>query len=153
MCPASPLLGLPPPSTVHVTATPPTSFRNSPALAGALKGAGVASPPTPKDPLLPSVIAPFWTSVLLGVALGAANATASLLLVRAARGRSQQAFLTLLFGGMVARMARLLEIIAAVLVWAPVQESAFIGALAITVAAGVALEVFLLTRPVRAAGA
>ena len=99
------------------------------------------------------MIAPFWTSVLLGVALGAANAAASLLLVRAARGRSQQAFLTIVFGGMAARMAGLLAVIAAVLVYVPVDRPAFIGALAFAVATGLALEVFLLTRPARTAGA
>jgi hypothetical protein len=99
------------------------------------------------------VTAPFWTSVLLGVALGAANAAASMLLVRSARGRSQQAFLTIVFGGMVARMAALLALIAAVLAWAPVERPAFIAALAFAVAIGLAAEVFLLTRPARVAGA
>lgn len=89
--------------------------------------------------------------MLLGVALGAANAAASLLLVRAARGRSQQAFLVIVFGGMLARMTALLAAFAGVLAWAPVHRPAFVGALAVAVALGLGAEVLLLARAARPA--
>lgn len=95
----------------------------------------------------------FWTSALLGAALGAANAAASGLIIRAARGRSQRSFMTLLFGGMAARMAGLLAAIAIVVAFVPVELPAFVGALGATFALGLVAEVYLLTRPARVAGA
>ena len=91
-----------------------------------------------------------WTSVLLGVALGAANAAASLLLVRAARGRAQGPFLRIVFGGMLARMSALLAVYAAILAWAVVDRTAFTLALGATIAAGLAVEVLLVGRAPRA---
>lgn len=92
-----------------------------------------------------------WTSLLLGVALGTANAAASLLLVRAARGRTHQAFMTIVFGGMLARMTALLAVFAAVLAWMPVHRAAFVGGLAAALVVGLAVEVLLMTRALRAA--
>jgi hypothetical protein len=91
-----------------------------------------------------------WTSVLLGVALGTANAAASLLLVRAARGRSQAAFMKVVFGGMLARMTALLAAVAAILSWATVHRTAFLAALGATVVVGLAVEVLLVGRAPRA---
>ncbi|HLA63721.1 MAG TPA: hypothetical protein VK610_04795 [Rhodothermales bacterium] len=92
-----------------------------------------------------------WTSVLLGVALGAANASASLLLARAARGRSQQAFLVIVFGGMAFRMVALLAAFTAIVAWAPIHRLAFTGALIATVVLGLGLEVILMARTLRPA--
>jgi hypothetical protein len=91
-----------------------------------------------------------WTSVLLGVALGTANAAASLLLARAARGRSQAAFYRIVFGGMLARMSALLAAFAAILTWAPVHRTAFVAALGVTVVLGLGAEVLLIGRAPRA---
>ncbi len=87
-----------------------------------------------------------WTSLLLGVLLGAANAAASLLLVRVARGRPQTTFFVIVFGGMFARMTLLLTLFAAVLAWAPVHRGAFVGALGATLVVGLTAEVLLMLR-------
>jgi hypothetical protein len=92
-------------------------------------------------------------SILLGVALGAANAAAAVLLVRAARGRAQAAFMTIVFGGMVARMTALLAAVAAVIAWAPVDRNVFVVALGAAVAVGLLAEVLLVSRPGRIAHA
>ena len=90
--------------------------------------------------------ASLWTSVLLGVALGAANAAASLLLARAARGRSQRAFMKLVFGGMVVRLTLLLAAFAAVVALFDVHRGGFVGALGATFVLGLGAEVLLVPR-------
>jgi hypothetical protein len=99
------------------------------------------------------VNAPLLTSVLLGAALGVANAAGSVWLVRVARGRSQRAFMTIVFGGMAARMTALLAAVAAILVAVPVDRPAFVVSLGCTIALGLAAEVYLFTRGARVAGA
>ena len=87
-----------------------------------------------------------WTSGLLGVALGAANAAASYVLWRMGRGRRQQAFLTIVFGGLVARLVAVTAVAALVLVGLPVHRLAFVGGLLAMFTAGTAAEVLLIQR-------
>jgi hypothetical protein len=76
-----------------------------------------------------------------------------MLLVRAARGRSQGSFTTIVFGGMVARMTAMLAAVAAVVAWAPVDRTAFVIALGAAVFVGLLAEVLLVLRPGRVAHA
>ncbi len=90
--------------------------------------------------------APLWTSALLGLALAGANVAASLLLLRAARGRAPRAWFAVVFGGMTARLFVLLAVLAGVLVWAPVHRPTFVGVLLAACLAGLAAEVALVHR-------
>jgi hypothetical protein len=61
--------------------------------------------------------------------------------------------MTIVFGGMVARMSALLAAVAALIVWAPIDRGAFVVALGGAIALGLLAEVLLVTRPGRAAHA
>ena len=87
-----------------------------------------------------------WTSALLGVALGAANAAAAYALYRAGLGRSQKAFLQIVFGGMVARLLVVTVVIALVLLLLPVHHLAFAAGFLSAFAVGTAAEVLILQR-------
>ena len=90
--------------------------------------------------------AAIWTSVVLGVALGLTNAAASFLLYRVARNKPHGAFMTIVFGGMVARMMVVLALLALVIVFLPVSRLAFIGAFFVTFTVAMTAEVILLQR-------
>jgi len=87
-----------------------------------------------------------WTSVVLGVALGLANAAASFLLYRVARNKPHGTFMAIVFGGMVARMFAVLALLALVIVFLPVSRVAFIGAFFTTFAVAMTAEIILLQR-------
>ena len=90
--------------------------------------------------------AALWTSIVLGVALGLANAAASFLLYRVARNKPQGAFMAIVFGGMVARMFAVLALLALAIVFLPVSRVAFIGAFFATFAVAMTAEIILLQR-------
>lgn len=90
--------------------------------------------------------AAIWTSVVLGVALGLANAAASFLLYRVARNKSHGTFMAIVLGGMVARMFAVLALLALVIVFLPVSRVAFIGAFFATFAVAMTAEIILLQR-------
>ena len=90
--------------------------------------------------------AALWTSVVLGVALGLANAAASFLLYRVARNKPHGAFMAIVFGGMVARMMVVLALLALVIVFLPVNRLAFIGAFFGAFTVAMTAEVILLQR-------
>lgn len=90
-----------------------------------------------------------WPSALFGVALGALNVAASYALWRVGRGRPQQAFLVIVFGGLVARLLAVTAAVLLVLVALPVNRLAFVGGFLVAFAVGTAAEVFLIQRTVR----
>jgi hypothetical protein len=87
-----------------------------------------------------------WTSALLGVALGVANAAAAYALYRTGRGRAQRAFLKIVFGGMVVRLLGATAAVGLVLLYLPVDRLAFAGGFLAAFAAGTAAEVLLIQR-------
>jgi uncharacterized membrane protein YdfJ with MMPL/SSD domain len=84
--------------------------------------------------------------LIVGAALGAANAVASYLLYRRARTRPSKAFYKLVLGGMGVRMAVVLVTVALVVGLAPVDVSAFIGALLAAFVIGLAIDIVLIAR-------
>jgi hypothetical protein len=94
-----------------------------------------------------------WTSALLGVALGVANAAAAYALYRAGRGRPQKTFLMIVFGGMVARLVAATTVLGLVLLLLPVNRLAFAGGFLAAFAVGTGAEVLLIQIQRRAARA
>lgn len=87
-----------------------------------------------------------WTSALLGVALGTANAAAAYALYRAGHGRSHRAFLKIVLGGMVARLVVVTAVLGLVLLLLPVARLAFAGGFLAAFAVGTGVEVLLIQR-------
>ena len=87
-----------------------------------------------------------WISALFGLALGLANAVASYVLYRRARGTAQGMFMKIVFGGMLARLVLVLALMTLVLVLLPVSRLAFAGGFFLAFAAGMAVEVLLIQR-------
>jgi hypothetical protein len=87
-----------------------------------------------------------WTSALFGIALGAANAAAAYALYRAGRGRTQKAFLQIVFGGMVARLVVVTAVVGLVLLLLPVDRLAFAVGFLAAFAAGTAAEILTIQR-------
>lgn len=81
-----------------------------------------------------------------GGLLGAATATASYVLYRVARARAEAVFYRLVLGGMLARLAMVLALVALVVRLAPFDVSAFIGALFVAFALGLAIDIALIAR-------
>ena len=92
-----------------------------------------------------------WTSALLGVALGAANAAAAYALYRGGRGRAHSAFLKIVFGGMVVRLVVATAAVGLVLLLLPVHRLAFAAGFLGAFAAGTAAEVLTIQRHARRA--
>lgn len=87
-------------------------------------------------------------SMLLGTALGAANAAASIALYRVARSRPPQVFMAIVLGGMLLRMMVLLTALTLILAFVPVARGALVGAFGVTFVLGLIGEVaFVLSRP------
>ncbi len=104
------------------------------------------------DLLLPAVLTPaWWWSLGLGVGIGVLYSVASLLANRYAMRQDQQRFMLLVIGGMMARIAATLVLVALVLVLLPVQQVAFIGAFFGVFVIGLAVEVLSLHRGLQAA--
>lgn len=87
-----------------------------------------------------------WTSVLTGLALGALNAAAAYALYRVGRRRDPKAFLSIVLGGMVARLLVVTAVIGLVLLLLPVDRLAFTGGFLVAFALGTAAEVAILQR-------
>ncbi len=87
-----------------------------------------------------------WTSIVLGVALGLANAAASFLSYRLARSKPQGTFMVIVFGGMVARMFVVLALLALVIIFVPISQGAFVGAFFATFAVATIAEAIHLQR-------
>lgn len=87
-----------------------------------------------------------WTSALIGVALGTANAGAAYALYRAGYGRPQKAFLKIVFGGMAVRLLIVTAAVGLVLVALPVDRAAFAGGFLAALAVGTAAEVLTIQR-------
>ena len=88
-----------------------------------------------------------WTSALLGIALGVANAAAAYALYRVGRGKPHQAFLKVVFGGMVVRLVVVTAVIGLVLLLLPVHRLAFAAGFLLAFALGTATEVLIIQRP------
>ena len=82
-------------------------------------------------------------SLLLGAALGAANAAAAVWTAARATGLEPTRALRLVLGGMAARLAALLGAVALVLAAVPVHRGAFVGGLGVVFVAGMVAEVLL----------
>ncbi len=85
----------------------------------------------------------------LGVGIGLANAAASYGLYRLVRGRSDQAFYSVVLMGLLGRLGLALMLVAAIVVAVPVHLVAFVSALLASVAAGLAVETALIYRSQR----
>ncbi len=86
--------------------------------------------------------------LLLGVALGAGNALASVLLYRRARVRSAAAFNKIVLGGMVVRLAAVVVLVALAVWLAPIDLFAFLAALLSAYVLGLAVEItYAVLRP------
>lgn len=90
-------------------------------------------------------------SLLLGAALGAANAAVAMALVRRGQALGGDALLLLVLGGMVVRMAATLALFAVALALLPLAAPAFVTGFGLTLVVGLSLEVRLLSRPQAAA--
>jgi hypothetical protein len=97
----------------------------------------------PKSPVMPPET---LLGLALGGGLGLANAVASYILYRLARTRPAGAFYKIALGGMGVRMAVVLVTVALVVGLAPVDVSAFIGALLAVFVVGLAVDVVLIAR-------
>ena len=86
----------------------------------------------------------FWTSALVGVAIGAANAAASYALYRV--GRERAAFLRIVLGGMVVRLVVTAAVVGLVLLALPVHRVGFVAGFFAAFAAGTAVEILLIQR-------
>jgi hypothetical protein len=82
----------------------------------------------------------------LGGGIGVANAAASYGLYRLARGREDTSFYAIVLLGMLGRLGMALALVAGILGFLPVHLFAFIGALLLSVGAGLAIETFLIAR-------
>ena len=87
-------------------------------------------------------------SLLLGALLGAANASASLLMARRSRGRDLNGVMKVVLGGGLVRLVLLLAAATAVLVLVPVRQGPFLIGLGVVYVAGLLTDVALvLGRP------
>ena len=88
--------------------------------------------------------------VLLGLTLGSAigigNALLSYGLYRIVRGREDKTFYSVVLLGLLGRLGIALILVALILVFVPVHFFAFIGALLVSVAGGLAVETLLIYR-------
>jgi hypothetical protein len=84
--------------------------------------------------------------LVLGGAIGVANAAASYGLYRLARGHEDKTFYAIVLLGMLGRMGTALVLVAGIIGFLPVHLFAFIGALLVSVGAGLAIETFLIYR-------
>jgi hypothetical protein len=93
-------------------------------------------------------MAAFLLGFLMGAALGTLNALASYVLVRRAQGRDQSAFLRLVFGGLMVRMAAVVTAVLLLLLLTPVHPGGFVAGLLASFVAGTLFEgASLLHRP------
>lgn len=95
-------------------------------------------------------------SLALGGGIGLANAAASYGLYRLVRTRSDKTFYSVVLLGMLGRLGVALLLVALIVVLVPVHFFAFIGALLVSVVAGLVAETVLIhraqTRPADASG-
>lgn len=84
--------------------------------------------------------------IALGMGIGLLYGVASLLGVRLSKGRSVQQFTTIILGGMVIRIVVTVCVIAATLIWVPVETIAFIGAFAATILVVMVIEIWYAIR-------
>ena len=84
--------------------------------------------------------------LLLGSAIGVGNALLSYGLYRIARGRPDKTFYSVVLLGLLGRLGLALVLVALILVFVPVHFYAFIGALLVSVAGGLAVETLLVYR-------
>lgn len=96
------------------------------------------------------VVSP-WSSALFGIALGAANAAVAYALFRVGVGRSQQAFLKIVFGGLVVRLVLVTALMGGVLLLVAVDRTAFVGGFFMALAVGIVTEIMLIQRHARRA--
>lgn len=82
----------------------------------------------------------------LGTAIGAGNALVSYGLYRLVRGREDKTFYSVVLLGLLGRLGVCLVLVALILALAPVHFLAFIGALLVSVAGGLAAETLLISR-------
>ena len=87
-----------------------------------------------------------WLSAGAGGGLGLLYVLASWLTARFAAGQPSQQFMLLFFGGMIARMALALALMALALLLAPVHPGALVVAFLIVFLMGLAAEVFFIHR-------
>lgn len=83
----------------------------------------------------------------LGILLGGVYALTSVLFNKRAL-RDPARFLLIAVTGMLIRLLGCLVMVTVVLVWVPVNQAGFIAGLFVTLVAGLALDVYLMTRKV-----
>lgn len=87
-------------------------------------------------------MAPYWwLGLVLGGGVGIAYTLAGYVVTRYAARQGRRRFMTLFFGGMVVRMAVALALVALVFAFALVPVLPFMGALLVTFAAGLVIDV------------
>ena len=84
--------------------------------------------------------------LVLGTAIGVGNALVSYGLYRLVRGRPDKTFYAVVLLGLLGRLGVSLVLVALILALAPVHFLAFIGALLVSVAGGLATETLLISR-------
>jgi len=84
--------------------------------------------------------------LILGSAIGIGNALLSYGLYRIVRGREDKTFYSVVLLGLLARLGVALVLVALILVFVPVHFYAFVGALLVSVAGGLAVETLLIYR-------
>ncbi len=85
-------------------------------------------------------------SLLLGLALGGANAAAAYALYRLGRDRRQSAFLRIVLGGMAARLLLFAAVFALIVVAAEPDRLALTGGFLAAMAVGTAADITLIQR-------
>lgn len=85
-------------------------------------------------------------SIVLGGAIGLANALASYGLYRLVRGREDKTFYAVVLLGMLGRMGLALLLVTGIVGFLPIHLFAFISALLVSVGAGLAVETALIHR-------
>lgn len=93
-----------------------------------------------------AMTADWWLGAALGAGLGILYGCASYALTRYAACHGRRRFMVLFFGGMIARMAVALVLVALVLVFLSVPVAAFIGSLLIMLLIGFAVDVAVIHR-------
>ena len=82
----------------------------------------------------------------LGTAIGVGNALLSYGLYRIVRGRPDKTFYSVVLLGLLGRLGVALVAVALIMIMVPVHFYAFVGALLVSVAGGLAVETLLIYR-------
>ncbi|MFQ5570782.1 MAG: hypothetical protein ACE5G0_13945 [Rhodothermales bacterium] len=93
----------------------------------------------------------WWLSLGLGIGLGLLYSAASLVVNRYALRQDSHRFLLIVLGGMIARMALALALVALIVLLLPVEQVAFLASFLGVFVIGIIVEVMILHRKLLAA--